>query len=62
MRHSHRHCRPPVARFRHGAMAVEYVLVLCVLLPMTAFAIWASLRIIRLVYEVLYVFIAWPLM
>lgn len=47
-------------RFRHGATALEYVLVLAAALPMTAMTYYLGAKMIRLVYEMTCVLISWP--
>ncbi|GAB6165573.1 hypothetical protein JCM19992_15730 [Thermostilla marina] len=48
---------------RRGAVAsLDYVLLLGVIFPMAAFALWAGPRIIRLTYNLVYSIIAWPFM
>ncbi len=47
---------------RRGAAALDYVLVLGVILPMVAFVMWAGPRIMQLVYEMICVMVSWPFM
>ncbi len=47
---------------RRGIGSVDYVLILGVMLPAAAFALWAGPRIIRLVYEMACVLVGWPFM
>jgi len=47
---------------RTGVAALDYVLVLCVVLPMAAFVMWAGPHIIRLAYDMVCVLITWPFM
>lgn len=47
---------------RRGLAALDYVLVLAVILPAVAFAMWAGPRIIRLVNEMTCVLVSWPFM
>lgn len=47
---------------RAGAAALDYVLVLGVILPLVAFVMWAGPRIIRLAYEMISVLVSWPFM
>ncbi len=47
---------------RGGVAAVDYVLVLGVVLPLVAFIMWAGPRIIRLAYEMVCVLVSWPFM
>ena len=49
-------------RQRSGAATLDYILVLCFILPVGAFVIGMGGRIMRLVYEMLAVFLAWPFM
>lgn len=47
---------------RRGAASLDYVLVICVVLPMVAFIMVAGPRIMRLAYEMVSAMIAWPFM
>ncbi len=47
---------------RRGVAALDYVLVLAVILPAVAFVMWAGPRIIRLVNEMTCVLVSWPFM
>jgi hypothetical protein len=47
---------------RGGAATLDYVLVLCVVLPMIAFVLGVGPRLIRMAYEMICVLIAWPFM
>ncbi len=47
---------------RGGVAALDYVLVLGVILPAMAFIMWAGPRIIRLVNEMTCVLVSWPFM
>lgn len=49
-------------RRRAGAAALDYVLVLGVILPLVVFVMWAGPRIIRLAYEMISVLVSWPFM
>lgn len=49
-------------RTRRGAATLDYVLVLCVCLPMAAFTLWAGPRIMNLVYQMTCVLVSWPFM
>ena len=53
-----------VARRHHraGLATLDYFLVLAVVLPLVAFVIDKGIRIIRLVYEMTCVLVAWPFM
>ena len=45
---------------RRGAAALDYVLILGVILPMIAFITWIAPRLIALTYEMVAGLIAWP--
>jgi hypothetical protein len=48
---------------RAGAVStLDYILGLCIVLPLIAFAMPAGKRIIELTYEMVCVMIAWPFM
>jgi len=47
---------------RQGVATLDYVLVLGVVLPMVAFAMWAGPRIMLLAYEMICVLVSWPFM
>ena len=47
---------------RRGAATLDYILVLCFILPVSAFVIGMGGKIMQLVYEMLAVFLAWPFM
>jgi hypothetical protein len=47
---------------RRGAAAIDYVLVLGVVLPMVVFIMRVGPRLIRLAYEMVSVLVAWPFM
>jgi hypothetical protein len=47
-------------RHRAGAATLDYALLSGVVLPMTAFCLWAGPRLMRQVYEMLLVCISWP--
>jgi len=47
---------------RSGAASVDYVLILCVIFPLAAFAVPAGKRIIQFSYEMICTLFAWPLM
>jgi hypothetical protein len=47
-------------RARRGVAALDYVLVLGVMLPLITFIMWAGPRMIRLAYEMLCVLVSWP--
>jgi hypothetical protein len=54
---SRRMNRPP-----RGVATLDYVLLLAIVLPAAAFALWASPRIMNLVYEMTCVLVSWPFM
>lgn len=62
------HVRRPINRSNHsdsphsraGASTLDYILILCVVFPLAAFAIPAGKRIIELSYEMMCTMIAWP--
>lgn len=47
-------------RRRSGLATLDYVLVLCVCLPMVSLTLWAGPRIMNLVYQMLCVLVSWP--
>ena len=47
---------------RAGAAALDYVLVLGVILPLVAFILWTGPKIMRLAYEMVCVLVSWPFM
>ncbi len=47
---------------RAGAAALDYVLVLGVILPMVAFILVIGPKIMRLAYEMVCVLVSWPFM
>ena len=47
---------------RRGSAALDYFLVLCVILPMVIFTMRVAPRIMNLVYEMVLVMISWPLL
>lgn len=49
-------------RARRGAATLDYVLLLAIMLPAAAFVLWASPRIMNLVYEMTCVLVSWPFM
>ena len=51
-----------LARCRRGAAALDYVLVLAVILPLAVFILWIGPRIMRLAYEMVCVLVSWPFM
>ncbi|MDY0166696.1 MAG: hypothetical protein RBS80_09150 [Thermoguttaceae bacterium] len=47
---------------RAGAAAVDYVLILAVVLPMVTFLMWVGPRMIRLAYDLTCLMVSWPFM
>ncbi len=47
-------------RRRGGAASLDYILLICIVLPLAAFVMWAAPRIMNLVYEMTCVLISWP--
>jgi hypothetical protein len=47
---------------RSGVAALDYVLILGVVLPMVAFILWIGPRIMGLAYEMVCALVAWPFM
>lgn len=45
---------------RRGAAALDYVLILCIVMPMMAFVFWIGPQILQRVYEMACVLISWP--
>ena len=45
---------------RRGVATLDYVLVICVVLPLAAFMFWAGPRMMNLVYEMTTVLLGWP--
>ena len=45
---------------RAGASTLDYVLVLCVVLPLAAIVIPVGMRIISRVYDIIAVTVSWP--
>ena len=62
MRQSGDRSRRPSTGLRAGVAALDYVLVLGVVLPMVAFIMWIGPRIILLAYEMVCVLVSWPFM
>jgi hypothetical protein len=52
--------KPQAGAMRRGVAALDYVLVLGVMLPLITFIMWAGPRMIRLAYEMLCVLVSWP--
>lgn len=59
---SRRRANPAPQGSRAGVATLDYILVLCVLLPLLAFIVPAGKRIIELSYEMICVMFAWPFM
>jgi hypothetical protein len=57
---AHHQRRLQARRLRRGAAALDYVLVLGVVLPAAAFMMWAGPRIMQLTYEMVSTLISWP--
>ena len=49
-------------RGRSGVAALDYVLVLAVILPLVAFVMWIGPRVMQLAYEMVCVLVSWPFM
>ena len=49
-------------RFRSGQAALDYVLVLCVVLPLVAFILGVAPRMMNLVYQMICLLVTWPFM
>jgi hypothetical protein len=49
-------------RSRTGIVALDYVLVLCVVLPLVAFILGVAPRIMNLVYQMIDMLVTWPFM
>jgi hypothetical protein len=47
---------------RRGVAALDYVLVLGVVLPLVAFIMWVAPRMLERVYELVCLLISWPWM
>jgi len=47
-------------RRRQGVATLDYVLLICVVLPLAGFVMRAAPRIMNLVYEMTCVLISWP--
>ena len=47
---------------RRGVATLDYVLLICIVLPMAAMVLWAGPRIMNLVYEMTCVLVSWPFM
>ncbi|MFP6762137.1 MAG: hypothetical protein VB858_00925 [Planctomycetaceae bacterium] len=54
-------CAKKISHPRAGAVStLDYILGLCIVFPLIAFALPAGKRIIQLTYEMICVLIAWP--
>ncbi len=62
MRHAKNQPSRGSATGRTGAAALDYVLVLGVIMPLAAFLFWAGPLIMRLAYEMVCVLVSWPFM
>ncbi len=51
-----------IAHARSGASTLDYILVLCVILPLATIVVPTGMRMIRLVYDMIAVTISWPFM
>lgn len=60
MKRSHAYSRKKSSRFRPGAAALDHVLALAVTLPVLTIVIPVGQRIIRAVWEMTCVQVAWP--
>jgi hypothetical protein len=49
-----------MCRCRRGVATLDYVLLICIVLPLAGFVMWAGPRIMNLVYEMTCVLISWP--
>ena len=47
---------------RTGSASLDYVLILCIILPMMTFLMTAGPKIMRLTYDMVCVLVSWPLM
>ncbi len=54
--------RHTMLKLRSGLASLDYVLILGVVLPMVAFIMWISPKIMGLAYEMVSVLISWPFM
>jgi len=52
--------RRPLGDRRKGVATLDYILLICVILPLAGFVMWAGPRIMNLVYEMTCVLISWP--
>ena len=57
-----RRTRSRQIRRRAGVAALDYVLVLGVVLPLVTFIMWIGPRMMRLVYDMVCLLISWPFM
>jgi hypothetical protein len=54
--------RAPVDHRRRGASTLDYILVLGIIMPLATVVVPTGIRILRSVYEMTCVLIAWPFM
>lgn len=52
----------PSRRARRGVAVFDYVLVLCVILPLVAFIMWVGPLIMNLTYQMITMLVTWPFM
>jgi len=45
---------------RRGSATLDYVLVICIVLPLASFVFWAAPRILNRVFEMSSALISWP--
>jgi hypothetical protein len=62
MRTLPRRATAPCTSNRHGASALDYVLILAAMLPIVLFIVIKGKRVMQLVWEMLCVLVSWPLM
>lgn len=62
MRRSRKNGRRGYRDRRSGRAALDYVLILGVVLPLVAFIMWIGPRIILLAYEMVCLLVSWPFM
>ena len=62
MRRSRETGRRHEVRRRAGRAAVDYVLILGVVLPLVAFIMWVGPRMMRLAYDMVCLLVSWPFM
>lgn len=49
-------------RSRRGVAVFDYVLVLCVILPLVAFIMWVGPLIMNIAYQMIALLVTWPFM